>query len=167
MKLILAMDTQGGIAKDGKIPWKVPEDMKMFKRLTMGCTVIMGRKTYDSIGHGLEGRYNIVITSTPRRHETTPGGFPVYFVGVDEAIVRSLLFGKEIWVIGGTVIADMLFQYITEMYISAIPGKFDCDLFAPKFVLDTFDDSKESKFIPEIQYTTHGKFTLYRCFSVY
>jgi dihydrofolate reductase len=60
---VVAIDINKGIAKDGKIPWHYPEDLKFFKELTTGHVVIMGRKTYESIGHPLPNRINIVISS--------------------------------------------------------------------------------------------------------
>ena len=61
ISIVAAVSRNGVIGKDGGIPWDLPEDMAFFKRLTMGGTVIMGRKTYESIGHPLLGRKNIII----------------------------------------------------------------------------------------------------------
>ena len=61
---IVAMDEHRGIGKDGKIPWHIAEDFKHFKETTLGYPIIMGRKTYDSIGRPLPGRRNIVLSSS-------------------------------------------------------------------------------------------------------
>lgn len=62
ISLIWAMDENRVIGKDNKLPWHLPEDLKFFKRVTMGHPIVMGRKTHDSIGRNLPGRENIVIT---------------------------------------------------------------------------------------------------------
>ena len=65
LTIIVATDQQGGIGIDNTLPWKLPEDMAHFKRLTTGHPVLMGRKTFDSIGRPLPNRRNIVITRNP------------------------------------------------------------------------------------------------------
>ena len=62
ISLIVARGSNGAIGLNGKMPWHIPEDLKHFKTVTMGCPVIMGRKTWDSIGRPLPGRRNIVLT---------------------------------------------------------------------------------------------------------
>ena len=64
LSLIAAVARNGAIGKDNALLWRLPEDLKFFKRTTLGCPVIMGRKTWDSIGRPLPGRRNIVITRT-------------------------------------------------------------------------------------------------------
>jgi len=122
MKLILAVDEKGGIAKGGKIPWKVPGDMTFFKRMTLGHTIIMGRKTFESIGRELPGRVNFIIG---KNHFTD-----------EEALSRARELeekeGKKIFIIGGAQIANMFASDITEIFLTLIPGDFECDLFLPK-----------------------------------
>src|SRR3989344_2212812 len=65
INIIAALDEKRGIGKNGKIPWHISEDFKRFKKITMGHPIIMGRKTYESIGRILPGRTNIVITQNP------------------------------------------------------------------------------------------------------
>ena len=65
INIIAALDEKRGIGKNGKIPWHISEDFKRFKQITMGHPIIMGRKTYESIGWILPGRTNIVITQNP------------------------------------------------------------------------------------------------------
>src|SRR5438067_9831623 len=66
--LVVAMDANRGIGIDNKLPWHLPEDLAHFKRVTLGHPIIMGRKTWDSIGRPLPGRRNIVITRNPQWH---------------------------------------------------------------------------------------------------
>jgi dihydrofolate reductase len=69
--LVIATDLDGVIGKDGRLPWRLPEDLRHFRRLTLGKPVIMGRRTYESIGNPLDGRTNIVLT---RRRDFHPEG---------------------------------------------------------------------------------------------
>ena len=65
LTLVLAIGKNDVIGKDGKVPWRIPEDLKHFRRVTNGHAVIMGRKTWDEVGKPLPGRRNIVISRTP------------------------------------------------------------------------------------------------------
>jgi dihydrofolate reductase len=93
--LIAAMDRNRAIGKDGALPWRLPEDLKRFKALTLGQTVLMGRKTFDSIGRALSGRRNFVLTRDPGWRAE---GVDVFsdFNSALQACTTS-----ELWVIGG------------------------------------------------------------------
>ena len=97
--LIWAQDKYGGIGKNGRLPWKLPEDLKKFKRLTLNSTIIMGRKTWESLTlKPLPKRRNIVLTSNPIKNvETYPS---------IESCIKSLNRNniKEIFIIGGSQI---------------------------------------------------------------
>ena len=90
LSLIVATDSRGGIGKDNKIPWHIPEDMKRFKELTMGHPVIIGRKTYDSIlsylKKPLPGRTNIVVT----RNKNVSYDEAIVCRSIDEAIKKAM-----------------------------------------------------------------------------
>ena len=168
MKLILAVSSTGGIAKEGKLPWKLPKELEFFKQMTMQGVVIMGRKTFDSIGkRTLPERENIVI-----------GHGHVKFEDAVQIGLQRETEGKIVWVIGGTEIAEAFKPYITESFLSLIHGKFDCDLFAPQYVIDsvatiqrlfynseTRDESETKRDIcaPVVYYNSEN-FTVYRCF---
>lgn len=127
VSLIVAMAENRVIGLDGGMPWHISADLKYFKRTTMGAPVIMGRKTYESIGRALPGRTNVVITRNPefRRDDAEVAG------DVAAALRKAQAFaeiegGGEVFVIGGAEIyaqtldaADRL--YITEIK-SAPPG---------------------------------------------
>lgn len=94
VSLIVAASENDVIGKDGEIPWKLPDDLKRFRELTKGRTIIMGRKTFESIGRALPDRRNIVVT---RRDMTFPGCDVAH--SVEEAI--SVAGDRDVWVIGG------------------------------------------------------------------
>jgi dihydrofolate reductase len=98
--LIAAIAEDGTIGHAGKIPWHIPDDLKRFKRLTLGHTVIMGRKTFQSIGKPLAGRRNIIVTRQPG-----PDHFPSL-----EAALKSCADTETVFVIGGA-----------ELYRAALP----------------------------------------------
>jgi dihydrofolate reductase len=123
--LVVAMDRERGIGVDNRLPWRLPEDLAHFKRLTSGHTIIMGRKTFDSIGRPLPNRRNVVITrDTAWRHE-----------GVDAATslpaALALTGGDEAFVIGGAQIFQLALPAASRMVITEIDARFDCDTFFP------------------------------------
>ncbi|NVI82935.1 dihydrofolate reductase [Janthinobacterium sp. BJB401] len=125
LTIIVATDQQGGIGIDNTLPWKLPEDLAHFKRLTTGHPILMGRKTFDSIGRPLPNRRNIVITRNPDwRHEG------VEAVSSVEAAI-ALLDGAEGYVIGGAEIYKQALPLTQRLIITEIGQAFDCDAFFP------------------------------------
>ena len=125
LTIIVATDQQGGIGIDNTLPWKLPEDLAHFKRLTTGHPILMGRKTFDSIGRPLPNRRNIVITrNADWRHEG------VEAVSSVEAAI-ALLDGAEGYVIGGAEIYKQSLSLAQRLIITEIGQTFDCDAFFP------------------------------------
>jgi dihydrofolate reductase len=129
LAVIVAHDKNGCIGKDNKIPWDLSSDMKMFKETTMGKPVIMGRKTFESIGRPLPGRLNIVLTKNPQVSKTNQ----LVFVSTpEEALVEASNFyelkkldadKEETFIIGGGEIYELFFKsydihhvYVTTVY---------------------------------------------------
>ena len=120
---IVAVAENGVIGKNGKLPWRFPADLKFFKNLTTGHTVIMGRKTFDSLGKGLPNRENIVISRHPR-----PETAGVKFVeSVDQAL-RHAQKGK-IFIIGGASIYRETAHLIDGIYLTRIHQDYEGDAF--------------------------------------
>jgi dihydrofolate reductase len=125
LTLVVAIDAQRGIGIDNKLPWHLPEDLAHFKRVTLGQPIIMGRKTFDSIGRALPGRRNIVITrNSGWRHE-----------GVDAAAsleaALALVGDGPASVIGGAQIFSASMDLADRMIVTEIGHSFDCDTFFP------------------------------------
>ncbi len=129
ISLIWAQDKNGLIGAGGKLPWRLPADMTWFKKNTMGKPILMGRKTFDSIGRPLPGRTNIVITSQEIKIE---GCMVVH--SLDEAIAVA---GKmvELMVIGGAQIYKLALPHANRLYITQIHAAFEGDTYFP--ALDT------------------------------
>jgi len=130
VSLIVAMDEGRGIGKDGKLPWRLSADQKLFKESTMGHHLIMGRLTYESIGRPLQGRTNIVVTRNPEYK--APGCMIVH--SLDEGL--TLVEGRgedEVFVIGGEQIYDLALDQADRIYLTRVHAQVDCDVFFPEF----------------------------------
>jgi len=125
LTLVVAIDAQRGIGMDNKLPWHLPEDLAHFKRVTLGQPIVMGRKTFDSIGRPLPGRRNIVVTRNP---EWRIEG--VEAVGsLDEAI--ALLGEAPASIIGGAQVFEQAMSVADRMIVTEIAHSFACDTFFP------------------------------------
>lgn len=125
LSLVVAIDAQRGIGVDNQLPWHLPEDLAHFKRVTLGKPIIMGRKTFDSIGRPLPKRRNIVVTRNPDwRHE----GVEVA-ASLQDAIAR--LDGEPASIIGGAQIFAESMMLADCMIVTEIDHVFRCDTFFP------------------------------------
>ncbi len=122
LKIIVAMDRNQMIGKDNDMPWQIPEDLAHFKQVTMGHTIIMGRKTYLSIGKALPGRKNVVLT-----RDTD-------FVAEDTVAVHDLQKAAEpgAFVIGGASVYEQALPLADMLYITHIDAEFEGDRHFPK-----------------------------------
>lgn len=124
------MNLAGCVGRRGTIPWRHPEDLAFFKRLTMGGTLVMGRKTWDSLPRKpLPGRDHVVLTrgATGERAERVAFTPLAGLEGVLESAARP------VFVIGGAQIWDALWDHIDDWYVTRVPdGVADCDTFFPR-----------------------------------
>ena len=125
LTLIVATERHNGIGIRNTLPWRLPEDLAFFKRTTSGHTILMGRKTFESIGRPLPNRRNIVITRNPEwQHE-----------GVETASSLShaieLAGAAEAYVIGGAQIYVDALSLASRLIVTEIDAEFECDAFFP------------------------------------
>ena len=142
LHLIFARAANGVIGADGTLPWHLPEDLAHFKRTTLGCPVIMGRKTWDSLPakfRPLPGRVNIVITRQPDWHQN--GAQP--FTSLDDALRFCEQF-EEVWVIGGAQLFAQALPLAQRAVITEIAQDFEGDAFAPVFGPEWHETARES-----------------------
>jgi dihydrofolate reductase len=125
LTLVVAIDANGGIGIDNKLPWHLPEDLAHFKRVTLGRPIVMGRKTFDSIGRALPGRRNIVIT---RNAGWSHAGVETA-ASLEAAI--AMLAGERASIIGGAQIFTEALGVADEMIVTHIDHAFACDTFFP------------------------------------
>lgn len=128
---IVAMDEQGGIGLNGSLPWHIKEDLIHFKNMTLHHTILMGKKTYLSIGKALPKRHNLVVTHHP---ELLKDERDVEIVEDLEAYFKQNVDSEEmIYVIGGANVYAQALPYAKFLAISHIKGIFLCDTFFPHF----------------------------------
>jgi dihydrofolate reductase len=128
VSIIVAIDRSGGIGKGNQIPWKLSDDLKHFKRLTMGHHLIMGRKTYESIGKSLPGRTTIVLTRNPDFQ--IEDGYTVH--SLEEAIELAESCGEnEAFIVGGGEIYQSAIDLADRIYLTQVDAQIDCDVFFP------------------------------------
>lgn len=149
LSLIAAVARNGAIGKDNALLWRLSEDLQFFKRTTMGCPVIMGRKTYDSIGRPLPGRRNIVITRNPQWSapgiESAPSlqaALALLNHTADKAVDKA-------FVIGGAQIYAEALPLAQEIVLTEIDRDFEADAFFPDWDKAAFTEvSREAHHAP-------------------
>lgn len=125
--LVAAIAEDRGIGRDGALPWRLPDDLKRFQALTLGKPVIMGRKTFDSIGRPLPGRRNVVLTRTPRPIE----GCVV--VGSAEEALAACEPAPEACVIGGGDVYAAFLDRADALELTLVEASVPADAFFPPF----------------------------------
>ncbi len=126
LSLLVAADENNVIGKNNQLPWHLPSDLRYFKNTTWGMPVLMGRKTFESIGKPLPGRQSIVIT---RNKEWKYEGVEVVH-SLEDAIKKAEVLGvKEIFVIGGAEIFQAAFPQAQRLYLTRIHHSFNGDVF--------------------------------------
>ncbi|CAN7325278.1 dihydrofolate reductase [Paenibacillus sp. LjRoot56] len=123
ISFIFAMDRNRAIGVNNKLPWHLPGDLKFFKNVTMGHPILMGRKTYESIGKPLPGRRNVILTQNTAYQAE---GCEVIH-SEDEAI--DAFRDQELFVIGGAEIFKLFASHVNRMYITYIEDEFEADTF--------------------------------------
>ena len=121
---VVAVDRNKVIGKDGGLPWRLPDDMRHVRAVTMGKPVIMGRRTYDSIGHPLPGRTNIVLTRDPAFH---PEG--VFVASSPEEALRLAGEAPEIIVFGGAQVFREFLPMVDRLYLTTVDAEVQGDTY--------------------------------------
>jgi dihydrofolate reductase len=138
VSIIVAASLNHAIGKDNQLLWHLPADLKFFKTTTMGCPVVMGRKTFQSIGRTLPGRKNVVITRD--KNFNSDNQFDILVVGsVDEALVK-LHSEKEVFIIGGGEIYKQVLEAgcVKTLYLSLIDERYNADTYFPEIDRNIF-----------------------------
>ncbi len=130
---IVATDLNNAIGKNNQLLWHLPADLKFFKTTTMGCPIIMGRKTYESIGRLLPGRKNIIIT----RNKDLKIEGAVICSDLNSAI-EACNDSEKVFIIGGAQIYRESIEVIDELYRTLVKSSFDADVFFPEIETTQF-----------------------------
>lgn len=155
VSLIAAVSANRVIGRDNQLPWRLPEDLRRFKRLTMGHTLVMGRKTFESIGRPLPGRSTVVITRQP---DYAPPGVAVAH-SVDEALARAQ--GEEVFVAGGEEIFRQTIGRADRLYLTWIHAEFPGDTRFPEL------DEREWRIVEREDHGPEGEVPFAYSFLVY
>ena len=132
ISMIVAMGENRGIGKDGGMPWHMPADLRHFKKITMGKPIIMGRRTYESIGKPLPGRSNIIVTRDPAFKVDGAIVANSFKDGLHQALEAAKKDGvDEVMVIGGATLYEAFMPHARKLYITEIKSIFDADTHFP------------------------------------
>ena len=148
LKLIAARSLNNVIGNDAEIPWKARGEQKLFKRITMDSTLIMGRKTFESIGRPLPGRITIIIS---RNQDLLIPGCKVAG-DLGKAIEAASLINKPVFIAGGGEIYAQALPLATEVHLTTIQCKVDGNIFFPDFPVREFKLLEEEMFNSNIDY---------------
>ncbi len=142
LSIIVAKAKNNVIGKNNKLLWHISDDLKRFKELTTNHTIIMGRKTFESLGRVLPNRKHIVFSNNP--------DFKVDDENVE--VVHSMLqiqeyieSEEEAFVIGGAIIYNLLMPYVKKMYVTEIDKEFEGDTFFPRINKETWKEISREK----------------------
>ncbi len=131
INVIVAMSQNRVIGRDNQLPWKIKEDMARFKQLTTGNVVVMGRKTYESIGKALPNRINIVLS----KDENFNPKDAIIFNDTEKCIeFCKKLKGIDVFIIGGQQIYEQTLKYAQRLYITQIKEEIEGDAYFPDFL---------------------------------
>jgi dihydrofolate reductase len=153
--IIAAMTKSRVIGVENKLPWHLPEDLKLFKQATRGNVIIMGRKTYESIGKPLPGRKNFIVSASAFKDGLAASGLQnneyefgkfYYFKSLEDAINASFLTEGNPFVIGGASIYTQALALAKTLHISFVKKEYSGDSYFPEFDLKDWELIEEKDF---------------------
>lgn len=157
--MIVATDMANGLGKNNDLPWHISEDLKRFKKITTGHTILMGRKTWESLPKKpLPERDNVVLT----RNENYKAEGATVIHSMDE-IKNVVKANEEVYIIGGAEIYAMFLPYVSTVHLTLVKDRFECDTFFTEFdrfkfkTLNETNIRKDEKSGIEYQYITLEK----------
>ncbi|MGB1800932.1 MAG: type 3 dihydrofolate reductase [Gammaproteobacteria bacterium] len=128
LSIIVAMDRNRVIGKGDALPWHISEDLKHFKKITMGKPIIMGRKTHESIGRPLPGRENIILT-----RDTNYQAEGCTVLNSLDAIIEHCKDIEEVMITGGAEIYKLVFEQVSNLYLTEVHTEVEGDTYFPEF----------------------------------
>ena len=160
LSIIVAKAKNNVIGKDNQLIWNLPDDLKRFKSMTTGHTIIMGRKTFESLGRVLPDRKHIVFSQNPDFQVNDENVEVVHSMLQIQQYIES---EEEAFVIGGAMIYGLLMPHVTKMYITQINENFEGNIIFPKFdtekweVIDREEGIKDENNKFDYEYITYKK----------
>jgi dihydrofolate reductase len=144
ISIVVAVAANGVIGRDNALPWHLPADLRHFREITLGKPVVMGRRTYESIGRPLQGRVNIVVTRRPAFR--APG---CVVVNSAEAALRAARGAAEVMVIGGATLYAELLPRATRIYLTLVHAVMDGDTRFPELPGDEWVEAEREDHEPD------------------
>jgi dihydrofolate reductase len=144
VSIVVAIAENNAIGKDNQLLWHLPADLKHFKQITTGHTIIMGRKTYDSIGKPLPNRRNIVMTRT--------SGLQIPGVEVTANMEEALALcaaEEEVFIIGGAEIYKSTMDTTNRIYLTRVQQSYEADAFFPEIDFNLWNETEIEKHLPD------------------
>ncbi len=136
VSLIVAKSENNVIGKDNQIPWRLSKDLKYFKKCTLNHTIIMGRKTYESIGKALPKRNNVVLSST-----MAPQAGISVCRSMQEALGSCVMRKeKEVFIIGGAALYELALDFVDRLYITEVKAVIEGNVFFPEFDMSEWNE---------------------------
>ena len=162
ISLVVAVAENGVIGRDGQLPWRMPSDLKAFRRLTMAKPIIMGRRTFDSIGKALDGRDNIVVTRDGSF--LAPG--TIVATSLQEALAiakkaAQLRGADEVMVIGGAEIFALALPLADRVYLTRIHASPSGDIVFPALDAAQWTETKREPISPDPRDEHQATLTIY------
>src|SRR5688572_9270169 len=156
ISLLVAMAKNRVIGANGGIPWHLPSELKLFKSLTMGHHIVMGRKTYESIGRLLPGRTTVIVTR--QRDYRVPGAIVAH--SVREAL-DACKGDDEIFVIGGADLFRETLPIADRLYLTVVDAEPGGDTFMPEFDMSEWQETKAESFARDEKHAHAYRFGIY------
>ncbi|MCD1259351.1 dihydrofolate reductase [Paenibacillus athensensis] len=153
---IVAMDRSGAIGRENRLPWHLPADLQFFKRTTMGHPIVMGRKTYESIGKPLPGRRNLILTRSTEF--AAVGCETVQSVAEAEERVGA---AAELFVIGGAEVFHAAYPQADKLILTRIDHEFEADTYFSELNLDDWTLVSEEPGIRDARNPYDYRFLIY------
>ena len=146
ISIVAALDDCGLIGAGDRLPWRLPSDMRRFRRLTMGKPLLMGRRTFESIGRPLDGRTNIVLSR--RVAYEAPGCRTAASFEDALAIASGTAAAREVMVVGGAEVYALALPMAGCLYLTRVQGRFEGDVYFPAY--------DESEWVEEMREAGEG-----------
>jgi dihydrofolate reductase len=154
--LIVAMGKNRVIGANGRLPWHLPNEVRLFKRLTMGHHIVMGRKTYESINRLLPGRTTVIVTR--QRDYSVPGAIVAH--SVDSAL-EACRGDDEVFVIGGAELFRETLPIADRLYLTVVDAEPEGDTFMPEYDERAWRETSEEHFAADEKHAHAYRFAVY------
>ena len=158
ISLIVAMASNRVIGLNNKMPWHLSADLKKFKQITMGSPILMGRKTYESIGRPLPGRTNMIIS---RNTDYQQAGCLV-FNNLETALQSAGELTPELFIIGGSDLYQTLLPLADKLYLTLINQAFEGDTYFPEIDLSIWEVTETEEFKTNDEDSIPYTYTIYQ-----